>query len=333
MSVFANKLRRKRTGTETLIEEQFLYEQAIRADDFEAFEKFFASDAVQPASLTAINLASHSPNQAYFEKIMSKIEAKDMRQLLAASQQTSTQTAVAATDDVAATDAVEAMKVSAPATGRKKARLSTAPIAKATAAAVAPSAVDRVFAMWPFQTARVAWTDKYKARPSSEAPLQPVESAALWQELFQVANAFLGLGGEKSDVAHASTGSAAQTLQEQLFERVESAARLEKGVRRGADESLEAKFLNCRQTTRMVFSRLLFIEQMTFLLVRRGAATDDGETKLDFAQLLAKYAVPIPPASSFKGKMQAFASQFQQHINEAVFQKKDVSIASIEYVK
>jgi hypothetical protein len=325
-----------------------LYEQAIRDDNMQNFLKYVDSGNVAAASVTAVDLASQSINNDYLDKIMKKMDAKDMRQLLGAKQTLASSTAAATTSS--------ATKISATATtitttttittagggGGGVGSVGGARKKQKTKATESP--VDKVFAKWPFQTARVVWNDKYKPRPSSEKPLEPAESAAKWLELFQEANAFVALGAQKQSTALAtttaaaaataatvSTPSLAQSQQEQLFDRLEDAAREEKGVKRGADESLEAKFINCRQTARMVFARLLFIEQMNFVVLRRDAASTDRGTKLDFFQLLKKYAVPIPVASSFKGKAQAFATQFQQHVNATVFENKDCTIASIEY--
>ena len=346
--------RRKRSNTDTTnnittgtaaaaaTEEQMLYEQAIRDDDMQNFLKYVDSGNVAAASVTAVDLASQSINNDYLDKIMKKMDAKDMRQLLGAKQTLASSTAAATTSS--------ATKISETATTiTTTTTITTAGgggvgsvggARKKQKTKVTESPVDKVFAKWPFQTARVVWNDKYKPRPSSEKPLEPAESAAKWQELFQEANTFVALGAQKPSSASATTTAAAaaaltptpaQSQQEQLFDRLEDAAREEKGVKRGADESLEAKFINCRQTARMVFARLLFIEQMNFVVLRRDAASTDRGTKLDFFQLLKKYAVPIPVASSFKGKAQAFATQFQQHVNATVFENKDCTIASIEY--
>lgn len=359
-------LRRKRANSESnVLDAQTEYENSIRNDDMETFLRLYESKNVAAASVVALRWASAAKKNAYLEKIKLKMQPNDLRQLISICQAFG---ASGGTEQISAPQEVGAEKQGndaskqsvAPATAApmKKAKISQQPTGNSgggddaakqtslggTSATTIDAPIDKMVRQWPFQVARVAWNDVYKTRASCDKPLEVREAQTKWQELVEIAKNFVALATQKpvlpattatiKTMAAAATATATvpNSLQEQLFERLEAAARVEKAVQRGQDESLESKFINCRQTARMVFSRILFIEQMNFVVLRRDAAGADKGTKLDFFQLLKNYAVPIPPASSFKGKASNFASQFQQHLNTSVFDQKDCFVASVEFV-
>lgn len=312
--------RRKRalsTAQKKDVDLQTSYENSIRDDDVQNFLQLFDSSGVLQASALALRWAAQSKNSTFLDKIKEKMQASDLRQLITICQ----------TFGHVDTGATETQAAEIGATAKKAKILENENSAPAKTK-VAQNAIEKLLDSWPFQTARVTWNDNYKTKPS-EKPLTVAESEAKWNQLVQMANAFAALSGpQKLPTATATTAS----QQDQLFERLETKARLEKNVKPDADDVLESKFINCRQTARMVFSRILFVEKMVFVVLTRDAAAVDKGTKLNFSQLLKKYSIPIPPASSFHGKAANFANLFQQHINTTTFHQQDNFVSAIEYV-
>lgn len=289
---------------------QTLYENAIRDDDMEKFSQLYEKNEVSAASVMALRWASQSKNNEYLEKIKAKLQPNDLRSLITICQNFGT----TSTDDHSTSTA-------------KKAKTETG--VASTGGARNDNPIDNIAQRWPFQVARVAWNDTYKTRASCEKPMDVVESEKRWTELVQIANGFVSLSVPQK--SHPTSNSNATVAQDQLFERLEQMARTEKGVKAGENDDLESKFVNCRQTARMVISRLLYIEKMIFTVVPRDAVATEKGKNYNFFQLLKLYPIPIPPASSFHGKAENFALNFQQHLNSNVFDQQECMVQRIEY--
>ena len=293
------------------------YEEAIKKNQFKKFLALYKSKQVASGSAAALRLASQSKNDKFLQTIVGDMDVSDWKRFI---RDTSLQTSSAAQSDVDNATKSEKRKLDdkiAP-SGGSNGNCETPLLANNL------DAIEKLIARWPFQTARVAWTDEYQNPRSSQPPFSRKQSQAKWQQLLDISKEFFGLPGGETESATAP--------KESLFRRLEQMARVEKS----GDESLDVKLRNCRQTTRMVFSRLLFIEDMKITLRSSGgggaaAAPDEVGKKVTFRALLRKYAVPIPPASFFKGNKVNFANAFKHHLNAKIFFKLDCLIDDIEY--
>ena len=216
-------------------------------------------------------------------------------------------------------DLKDTQETATPATKRRKI---CAKEATKEAKKLSPGASRLINAMvkdWPFQLARVVWTKDYQNAQSSTRPLDKKTLEKRWTKLFQISGQFFaGMDGKESDQL--------DLIQELVFKRLEEKA-LDSAKLNHGTEKFQAKLRNCRQTAKMVLSRILYIDSMRLVL----AEPNKKSCKLNFRQLLKNYAVAIPAASFFKGNPEAFANSLRHHLNAKVLSHQNVQVTCIQY--